>query len=248
MAVRRAISSTAGLLTAALLLALAYESAAARRPTHFENAFAEGDRFDLRVFVSPTPRFTAFNDSAALIWHKEEVPYTEAFTASEHTVEVPLTDALLANGTLFAHFYATKAGASPDPLHGRYDRWATTSSVYEVVAYSARNEPVGLRNLLTDEPAPWEAELRRGADAALAAGRPAGEYISYWRPKVHAQLLIDAESYPLGGMPPLMQHFLHSRRLISGHRYRPLIYVRASPVSPACTHSTAVCSCRSPPA
>ena len=206
--------------------------AAARgaRPTHHENTFAENDLLDLRVFVSASPRFTSFNDSDALVWHETGVAYGDGFAARERTVQVPITDALLANGTFYAHLFVTKADASPDPRHGRYDRWASTSAVYEVVAYGTRNEPIGLHNLITGEPAPWEAELRRGAAAALAAGRPAGEYISYWRPKLHAQLLIDTEVYPLGGMPPLMQHFLHNHRLIASNgRYRPLLYVRSPP-------------------
>ena len=198
---------------------------AARRPTHHENAFAENQAFDVRVFVSSSPRFTAFNDTNALIWHESNFEYTQNFKAVEKEVEVPLTDALLANGTLFAHLYVTKAGASPDPRHGRFDRWATTSQVHQIVSYAARNEPIGLYNLLSGEPAPWEAELRRGAAEALAAGRPANEYIAYWKPKLHAQLLIDTEAYPLGSMPPLMENYLQAYRLVSGHRYKPLVYI-----------------------
>ena len=196
-------------------------AAAARRPTHHLNTFSETDKFDLSVFVSNSPRFTAFNDTDALIWHAEGFSYTQAFSAREENVEVPLTDELLANGTLFAHLHVTKAGASPDPRHGRFDRWSTTSAVYQIVAYGSRNEPIGLRNLLTGEPAPWEAELRR---AAAESPNPA-QYVSYWKPKLHFQLLVDTESYPLGEMPPLMQHFLQQHRLVSGHKYRPLVYI-----------------------
>ena len=198
---------------------------AARRPTHHENTFAENQKFDLRVFVSSSPRFTAFNDTEALIWHESSFSYTPDYATVERNVEVPLTDALLANATLYAHLFVSKSGTSPDPRHSEYDRWGTTSSVYEIVSYASRNEPAGLHNLLTGEPAPWESELRRGAAEAKAAGRPEGEFIAYWKPKLHAQLLIDTESYPLGAMPPLMQHYLHNHRLISGHRYRPLVYI-----------------------
>ena len=68
------------------------------------------------------------------------------------------------------------------------------------------------------------------------------------RPKHFAQLLrpawhptaskVDVEAYPIGMMPPLMQHFLQGYRLISGHKYRPLIYVRAEHApTPTRTHS-----------
>ena len=49
----------------------------------------------------------------------------------------------------------------------------------QLVVYGERLKPIGLHNLLTGEPAPWEAELRRGADASRAAGRnPDAEFIS----------------------------------------------------------------------
>ena len=205
----------------ASLLLCAAALAASGRPTHHVNTFAENDLFDLAVFASPSERFTAFNDTDALIWRSEGFTYSQAFAAREESVEVALTDELLNNGTFFVHLYVTKSGASPDPRHGSFDRWATTYAGYQIVEFGARNEPIGLRNLLTGEPAPWEAELRRSAAASSEPER----YISYWKPKLHVQLLVDTESYPLGMMPPLMQHFLLQHRLISGHRYRPLVYI-----------------------
>ena len=210
-----------------VIVAAAAIALAKQRPLYHENAFKESDALELRVFLSDSPRFSDFNNSEALLWHEEKLVYHEKLAALEHTVEVPITDAMLANNTVYAHMFVTKAGASPDPRHGSYDRWATTSTVQELIGFDKRNEPIGLHNLITGEPAPWEAELRRGAAAAVADGRPDGEHISYWKPKLHAQLLIDTVAYPLGAMPPLMQHFLQGHRLISGHRYRPLIYVRA---------------------
>ena len=207
----------------ALLLAAAVKGAK-KRPTHHENAFGAKDLLDLRIYVSPTPRFSAFNDTEALIWKQEGMEYA-AFADHEQKVDVPLTDALLANATLFAHVFVTKAGFSPDPKHGSYDRWATTSNIHELVGYSERLEAKGLHNLISGEPAPWEAELVRGAAEAKAAGRPEGEFISYWKPKLMAQLLVDTEAYAIGEMPPLMLNYLQGYRLVSGHKYRPLVYI-----------------------
>ena len=202
---------------------------AGARPSFHVNVYPEGVAFELRVFVSASPRtFTAFNDTHALIWHAKDFEYTADFSLRAHTAHVPLTDALLANGTLFAHIYVTKVGASPDPKHGSYVRDATTSTVMPLVTFGERLEAKGLYNLISGEAAPWEVELRRGAAEAAAAGRPAGEFISYWKPMLHAQLLIDTEPHPHGEMPPLLWHSLQNHRLISGRHYEkylPLIYV-----------------------
>ena len=65
----------------------------------------------------------------------------------------------------------------------------------------------------------------RGAAEAKAAGRPEGEFISYWKPKLMTQLLVDTEAYAIGEMPPLMLNYLQGYRLVSGHKYRPLVYI-----------------------
>ncbi len=214
------------MLLALLRLTLSVALAAAARPTHHANIFAPGDKLDLRVFLSPSrAAFTAFNDTDALLWHDSSLTYTEDASTLEKTVHVPLTKRLLSNGTMFAHMFITKAGSSPDPKRASYDRSATTSNVFELVGFSERLQPRGLYNLITGEAAPWETELRRGLAEAAAAGRPEGEFVGYWKPKLHLQLLVDTESYPVGQMPPLLHHYLHSMRLMSGHRFRPLIYV-----------------------
>ena len=211
------------LVTAACLAA---SGAAARARTHHENSYKEGERFDVRVFTSSSLRFSGFNDTAALLWHEEGLEYTATFATCEKTIDVPVTAALLANQTLYAHIFVTKAGKSPDPLHGSFDKWATTYAAMELVVFGERLKPIGLHNLLTGEPAPWEAELRRGAEEARRAGRdPDAEYISYWKPKMHAQLLIDTERHKVGEMPPLMANYLQHHRLMYQHKYRPLVYV-----------------------
>jgi hypothetical protein len=195
-----------------------------KRATHHENVFKEGDEFELRIFVSGARRFKDFNNSEALLWHEKGLRYSSSFASREVTVQVPVTDALLSNATLYAYVYVTKAGKSPDSLRQNFDK-TMTATAQELVEYSERLEPVGLHNLLTGEQAPWEVELNRGLAAAQKAGRPAGEYISYWKPKLHAQLLVDTEAYAIGEMPPLQMNYLQHHRLVSGHRYRPLIYI-----------------------
>jgi hypothetical protein len=211
-------------LSAAVFVLLSACHGVARRATHHENSFASGTRLELRVFLSPTRHFSAFNDSGALVWHDTDFTYADDFTARSTTVQVPLTEQLLSNGSLFAHVFVSKQGASPDPKHGSYERWSSTGTTAELVVYDKPLEPIGLYNLLTGEPAPWETELRRGAEEAKARGRD-GQFISYWKPSMHAQLLIDTDTHPIGGMPPLLQNYLHAYRLMSGHRFRPLIYV-----------------------
>lgn len=214
-----------GRKTAAAVAVAAALAIAAARPTVHENTFKDGDKLELRVFLTDMPRFNAFNDTTKLVWHSKGFEYTAGFEAQTTTIEVPVTGVLLANGTLFAHTFVTKLGASPDPWADGYDRWSSTYAMHELVVYGERLKPTGLHNLLTKEPAPWEDELRRGLAAAAEAGKPEGEYISYWKPALRAQLLHDTVAHPYGEMPPYQLHYLQAMRLVQGPRYRPLIYV-----------------------
>ena len=207
----------------ALLLTLA-ASATARVHT---NTFNEDDAVDLRVYLGPSVRFSDFNNSDALIWSASSLRYSTSSPELTATVSVPITAALLANRSLFAHAFFTARGASPDPMAAAYDRWATTHTLQPLVVYGERLKPSGLRNLLTDEPAPWEAALQAGLDAAAAAGK-AEQWIAYWKPGLHLQLVVDHEVRPLGTMPPLYHNFLRGHGLVEagrGGRFRPLVYV-----------------------
>uniref|UniRef100_A0A7S4EUQ1 Uncharacterized protein n=1 Tax=Chrysotila carterae TaxID=13221 RepID=A0A7S4EUQ1_CHRCT len=207
-----------------LFLLSSVKSATQARPTHLACAFQEGDPLEIRVYISSSPHFTKFNDTDALVWHEVGLKYSLHELERTKTIDVQVTPHLYANGSFFAHMFITKANFSPDPRAAAFNRMATTWITKPLVAYDKRLKPIGLKKLLTNEPAPWEQELRRGAADAAAAGRPEAEYISYWKPSFLAQLVIDTEPHERGQMPPLYEQYLHGYRLMSGNRYVPLIY------------------------
>ena len=210
-----------------VLLGLFAASYQRSRPTHYENSFATGDELELRVYLSSQLRFNDFNNSAALIWHATGLRYDMSSAGNiETTVQVKVTEHMLNNGSMYCHSFFTKAGKSPDPKAlGSYERWSSTHTVMSMIAHGERLKPIGLYNLLTGEPAPWEAALRRAADEAAAAGEPEGQLIPYWKPKMHLQLVVDTVPFPLNAMPNMIHNALHQSGLMHGHRYRPFVYV-----------------------
>ncbi|KAL1511182.1 hypothetical protein AB1Y20_005997 [Prymnesium parvum] len=204
--------------------AVAGVSGARARPTHFENSFSPSDVLDLRVFLSPTVHFTMFNDTSALKWFETDIPYDMAAEERSIELQIPTSDHLRANHSMFAHTFMSKKGAAIDPKDPAYDRWSVTHNVFSLTTAGERLKPLGLYKLLTGEPAPWEEELRRGAAADAAAGRQ-GVYVPYWKPKLYLQLIIDHEERPLELMPYTYEQYLRANRLLQGHRFRPLIYV-----------------------
>ena len=107
------------MLSLALLLTLA-ASATVHARVH-TNTFNEDDAVDLRVYLGPSVRFSDFNNSDALIWSASSLRYSTSSPELTATVSVPITAALLANRSLFAHAFFTARGASPDPMAAAYD-------------------------------------------------------------------------------------------------------------------------------
>ena len=189
-------------------LLLLPQVSAASRPTHHRHTFRQGDLLDLRVYLSTSPQFGGFNTSEP-VWVETDIPYSDDAPERTATIEVPVTPELLANGSIYAHAFFTRQGFSPDKrATGSYDPWSTSSLTASLVTFGERQKPMGLKKLLTGEPAPWEEELRRGEAEARAAGRPDGEFISYWKPAMHLQLVVDSAAHALGTLPPLYQSYL----------------------------------------
>ena len=207
-----------------MFLAVSAVAADAARPTHWSNAFQPGDLLDLHVYISPDVRFTAFNDTSLLKWHETGIPYDMAAEERSVNLEIPTSDHLLSNRSLYAHSFFSKHGVSPDPKNPAHNRWAVTHNVFALTVAGERLAPIGLYKLLTGEPAPWEEELRRGAAADVAAGT-VGRYVPFWKPKLYLQLIVDHNSWPLDGMPYMYEQYLRAHRLTQGPRFRPLVYI-----------------------
>ena len=132
-----------GWARAAAAAAVCAAAAVAGGPSHFECSFKKGDTFELRVYLSDSPRFVSFNSTEALVWHERNLRYDASQPERTNAVEVPISRHLLANASLYAHAYVTKEGHSPDPSVGSYDRWATSMLTRSLVSYGARLEPLG---------------------------------------------------------------------------------------------------------
>lgn len=199
-------------------------SSARKQPTHWENTFLPTDLLELRVFLSPEPRFVNFNDSTLLKWHQTGIPYNMAAEERSVMLEIPTSDHLLSNRSVYAHSFFSKQGVSLDPKDPTYDKSAITHNVFPLTTAGERIAPIGLHNLLTGEPAPWEEELRRGISEDAETGKT-GQHIPYWKPRLYLQLIVDHEVRSFDEMPFLYEDYLRAHGLIKGNRYRPLVYV-----------------------
>ena len=193
-----------------LVLAGAATVAASRSASSHANSFRLGTRFDLRVYLTESKaRYDAFDD-ADLVWHEAGLEYCEACGDREKEVSHTASRKLLTHkrARAVAHVFVTKQGYFPgSKKHAKdrglkYSKLATSYKRVSLVRKGDRRKSEGLRNLLTDERAPWEVVL----DAVPEEERKS--QIRYWVPMLHISLVFDPSTYPLNGAPGLLAHYL----------------------------------------
>ncbi|CAG8699018.1 23462_t:CDS:10 [Dentiscutata erythropus] len=71
---------------------------------------------DLRVYISEDETFTKFNDPSVPKWHTSNILFGDWEDEREVSFEIPTSEAVRHNGSLYAHMFLTLGKASPDPL------------------------------------------------------------------------------------------------------------------------------------
>jgi len=152
--------------------------------------FAANAGLEMALYTSQSKTSCSFAE-ADLLW-RQPLTYSTGAATSATSLTLPVGRHLLRNGSTFAHVTIYHAGQSPNPKHKLYDR-ATSSSAVQLNKFGAVRKPVGLRNLLTQEPAPWEVPLLEAQAEEAADGGIARDYISYMRPSLRVHLVVDHE-------------------------------------------------------
>jgi len=199
-----------------ILASLASLALAGQKEGTHANLFAPGEKFDLHVYLSEDPGYSAFDD-ADLAWHVPGLAYSDsADDLSKEARHAPSPKLLTSNSTrLTAHILITKAGCFPvaDAAKKRGLKHDATGMSYKrvsLVRHKPRRKTEGLHNLLTGAPAPWEAVL----DAVPAEQK--AQPVRFWVPRLHVSLVYDESLYKWGAIPGLLGHFLMGHALDEG--------------------------------
>lgn len=176
---------------------------------------------DIHVYVSADPSLQSF-EGAVPVWRAQGVPYSLKAPTQRHTAVLPLSEAAQHNGTLFAHVFVTPHGRSPDPQDESHARTLTSNVSHALVVHGPRPTFAPLRNLLTGERPPWQA--------ALFDSLPPGherQWISFFKPAVSINVVVDHESYELNAIPMVLWQHWFEQRLVSRRegRFKPIVFL-----------------------
>ncbi|CAG0919145.1 unnamed protein product, partial [Notodromas monacha] len=140
------------------------------------NLFQNGTMMDLYVYLSEDEKFSNFSDSTKLVWLQEELVYGDWSAGQDgdgtfvKQLEVPTSNAVRNNGSLFIHAYFVLSGKSPDPSTTKlYSRRYTVGKTHRLNKFK-RKKHVMTQNLLTGQTA-------ASADETRYAQNPKGEIV-----------------------------------------------------------------------
>jgi hypothetical protein len=158
-----------------------------------------GERMQLRVFKSENDEMTTedFQDPDALLWAENDIFYDwQPENERAKDVIVKTTQAMLNNGTLWAHIYFIKGDRSPDPSSPDYKKSALLYQRQMLNTYLPKPKLRGRKNLISGELVdnPEELALQKAAESV--------ELVSFWKPNFTLNLVHDFTVYPRDGIPP----------------------------------------------
>lgn len=185
------------------------------------NLFNNGTVFDMLVYISESEKFIEFDDLKRLIWHQEELVYGDWYGGPNKDgtfsvdLQIPASQTIQNNGSLFIHVYLVKHGNSPNPNDKSY------SSLYTVQKHKMLNRYKKKRyqkthNLLTGETA-------ESTENVLKAESQIEEILSHWHPNLTINIVDDHTGWIKGSVPPPLDEFIEF--VDATNKYYPVVYI-----------------------
>lgn len=180
--------------------------------TAAKNIFQDGTIMNLYVYLSESESLNNYNASN-LFWLKEGLKYGD-WTSGENSdgtyaieKEVPITNNMKNNGSLYLHAFIVRSGLSPDPTANNYAKNQMSSVVKQLNKFK-KLKSTGTKNLLTGETTSSEVEE--------------GKIVSHWHPNFTLNLITDQTMWNYGGVPaPLDQYIKFTD---DGRQYKPVLF------------------------
>ncbi|XP_017769003.1 PREDICTED: cleft lip and palate transmembrane protein 1 [Nicrophorus vespilloides] len=178
-----------------------------------QNIFANGTEYSLHVYISEEEEFMDFNPSK-LFWLQEGLVYGDWYGGPlkdgtfSHEKDIPITDHLQNNGSLYLHCYVTKFGESPDPKSKIFGKTHISFTSKAINRYK-KIKASGRKNLLTGE--------------SEGPGLEEGKIISHWHPNLTINIVTDYTQWNYGNVPPPLNEYV--KFINDGKMYKPVVFL-----------------------
>jgi len=186
------------------------------------NLFEEGTDFDLYVYISEQDDFNEFDMSENLFWKLENMQFGKwdqgpnGDSIFEKSMQVPLSESVQNNGSIYFHSFVVKAGKSPNPNDGKL--FSKKYTVYKKQRLNKFKKKLykTTANLLT-------GETQQSVEDQLKAQTIQSEIVSHWHPNLTINLVYDYTPWVPGQIPPPLDEFVEFTPSLA--QYKPILWL-----------------------
>merc|ERR1719228_485314 len=187
------------------------------------NLFQDGMMFDIYVYVSEQEIFGEFDLPENLVWKKEGLSYGNweqgptMDSIFELSTQIPLSESVQNNGSLYMHAFVVREGKSPDPATGKgaFSKKWTTYKTQRLNKFMKRKykKTANLITGVTEQ----SLEDQEKAEAGLT------EIISHWHPNLTLNVVYDHTPWIPGQVPPPLDEFVEFTPSLQ--QYKPILWL-----------------------
>ncbi|XP_018319956.1 cleft lip and palate transmembrane protein 1 homolog [Agrilus planipennis] len=177
-----------------------------------KNLFPNGTRMSLFVYITENETNENFHVEN-LVWVKKNLIYGD-WTSGEnndgiyaHETEIPITQHLQNNGSLYLHSYITKLGESPDPKSQDYGRNKILYAKYQLNKFK-KLKSKSTKNLITGQ-----SEEPKIVDEKI---------VSHWHPNITLNIVVDFTGWTYGTVPTPLDEYI--KFTDNGRLYKPVLF------------------------
>ncbi|XP_050369046.1 uncharacterized protein LOC126787164 [Argentina anserina] len=191
------------------------------------NIFPKGEPLDMWFYITEHEKFSEFGSESALIWHETNIPYAVYGPESTRTLSMKYypSEALMHNGSLYAHVFFARSGYPADPNDPEYLPLAAFGRTHAIVINLPKSKAGKKRSLLGDsKDADEDVKITEVVDDIQGDSEDNGpeEWVSYWKPNITVNLVDDFTRYPHNTVPPNIAPYLNVEP--NSGNYFPTVY------------------------
>ncbi|CAH0560704.1 unnamed protein product [Brassicogethes aeneus] len=176
------------------------------------NIFPDGTNLNLWVYLSETEELDNYNQTN-VFWYKSGLVYGDwtsgPFKDGSYVIEkqVPITETMRNNGSLYLHAFVTKSGETPQPSAFSFAKDKVSSVFKQINRYKKLKASV-TKNLISGETEKPDVED--------------GKIVAHWHPNITLNLITDQTAWTPNSMPmPLDQYIKFTD---DGNHYKPVLF------------------------
>ncbi|KAJ3291211.1 hypothetical protein HK104_006271 [Borealophlyctis nickersoniae] len=194
----------------------------ARPPVAYAPLWKLGTETKLQVYLQEEEWFNPNGPNTRLIWKEDGITYGNFNDVREKELQIPVSERVQNNGSLYAHIFLTMKGAEHNPADPRFVEEGSLYYRQLLTRYMPKRKVVQTKKLVSGGNNDENEKSIQDDHSNEALPTEAPPIVSYWWPNATINVIPQEVALAANTPPLLMQHVRISR---DGRHYYPIFFV-----------------------